>query len=118
MPNFVTNPALLPLLQAESASAQPSMLGALLPFVLIIVVMYFLMIRPQQKRQKAHQAMLASLKTGDEVVTMGGVYGSIAGIDEKENFVWLKIAGDVKIKVERGRLRACLARRNASKLER
>jgi len=102
MPNFVTTPALLPLLQTDGAAAQPSMLGALLPFVLIIVVMYFLMIRPQQKRQKAHQAMLAALKTGDEVVTMGGVFGSIAGIDEKENFIWLKIAGDVKIKVERG----------------
>lgn len=101
MPNFVMSPVLLPLLQAEGAPAQPSMLGALLPFVLIIVVMYFLMIRPQQKRQKALQAMLSALKSGDEVVTMGGVYGTIAGIDEKENTVWLKIAGDVKIKVER-----------------
>lgn len=100
MPNFVMSPVFFPLLQAEGA-AQPSMLGALLPFVLIIVVMYFLMIRPQQKRQKAHTAMLSALKQGDEVVTMGGVYGTIAGIDEKENTMWLKIANEVKIKVER-----------------
>ena len=64
--------AFLPLLQAE-AQGQPSLLGALLPFLLIIVVMYFLMIRPQQKRQKAHNAMLSALKSGDEVVTVGGV---------------------------------------------
>ncbi|NUO19216.1 preprotein translocase subunit YajC [bacterium] len=100
MPNLFTSPVFYPLLQAEGQQA-PSMLGALLPFVLIIVVMYFLMIRPQQKRQKAHAAMLAALKQGDEVVTMGGVYGTIAGIDEKENTMWLKIANEVKIKVER-----------------
>lgn len=102
MPTTLMSPVILPLLQAEGGQPQPSMLTALLPFVLIIVVMYFLMIRPQQKRQKAHQAMLAALKSGDEVVTMGGVYGTIAGIDEKENTVWLKIANEVKIKVERG----------------
>ncbi|MCB1059059.1 MAG: preprotein translocase subunit YajC [Calditrichaeota bacterium] len=91
----------LPLLQAEGAQ-QPSMLGALLPFVLIIVVMYFLMIRPQQKRQKQHTAMLAAIKTGDEVVTAGGMYGNVAGINEQENTVWLKVANEVKVKVDRG----------------
>ena len=73
----------------------------MLPIVVIVVVMYFLMIRPQQKRQKAHQQMLSALKTGDEVVTAGGVYGTVAGIDEKKNTIYLKITGDVKIKVER-----------------
>ncbi len=108
MPNFAMSPVFLPLLQAEAASP-PSMIGALLPFVLIIVVMYFLMIRPQQKRQKAHAAMLASIKSGDEVVTMGGVYGTIAGISEKENTVWLKIANEVKIKVERASITRVLS---------
>lgn len=102
MPNFVVSPVFLPLLQAEGAPQQPGILGAVLPFVLIIVVMYFLMIRPQQKRQKAMAAMLASIKTGDEVVTSGGVYGNVAGIDEKDNTIWLKITNDVKIKVDRG----------------
>ncbi len=100
MPNFGISPMFLPVLQADAA-AQPSILGALLPFVLIIVVMYFLMIRPQQKRQKAHNAMLAAVKAGDEVVTMGGVYGKVAGIDEKDNTLWLKISDEVKIKVDR-----------------
>lgn len=101
MPTFQLTPMFLPLLQAEGAQ-QPSMLGALLPFVLIIVVMYFLMIRPQQKRQKQHTAMLAAIKTGDEVVTAGGMYGNVAGINEQENTVWLKVANEVKVKVDRG----------------
>lgn len=101
MPTFQLTPMFLPLLQAEGA-AQPSMIGALLPFVLIIVVMYFLMIRPQQKRQKLHAAMLAAIKTGDEVVTSGGMYGSVAGINEQDNTIWLKIANEVKVKVDRG----------------
>jgi len=100
MPTMIS-PVFLPLLQADAAAPQPSILSALLPFVLIIVVMYFLMIRPQQKRQKQHAAMLSAIKTGDEVVTMGGVYGSVAGIDEKDGTIWLKIANEVKIKVER-----------------
>ncbi len=100
MPEFVMSPVFLPILQAEGGS-QPSMIGALLPFVLIIVVMYFLMIRPQQKRQKQHAAMLSAVKTGDEVVTTGGVYGNVAGIDEKENTLWIKITSDVKVKVDR-----------------
>jgi preprotein translocase subunit YajC len=101
MPTSQLTPMFLPLLQAEGA-AQPSMLGALLPFVLIIVVMYFLMIRPQQKRQKQHAAMLAAIKSGDEVVTAGGMYGNVAGINEQDNTIWLKVANDVKVKVDRG----------------
>jgi len=57
-------------------------LGGMLPLILIVVVMYFLMIRPQRKRQKAHQEMVTALKTGDEVVTSGGIYGTVSGVDE------------------------------------
>ena len=79
----------------------PNLFASLLPLLLIVVVMYFLMIRPQQKKQKAHQALISSLKNGDEVVTAGGMYGTVAGIDDKKNTVWLKIGGDVKVRVER-----------------
>jgi preprotein translocase subunit YajC len=81
--------------------AQPNLFATLLPLLLIVLVMYFLMIRPQQRKQKAHQAMISSLKTGDEVVTAGGIYGSVVGVDDKKSIVYLKIANDVKIKVER-----------------
>ena len=83
------------------AEGSPSMFGSLLPLVLIVVVMYFLMIRPQRKRQKAHQELVASLKSGDEVVTSGGIYGTVAGVDEKGQSIWLKVTSDVKIKVDR-----------------
>ncbi len=72
-------------------------LTMLLPFVLIFVIFYFFMIRPQQKKQKEHQAMITSLKKGDKVVTSGGMFGTIWGIDEKENKVVLKVGDDVKI---------------------
>jgi preprotein translocase subunit YajC len=80
---------------------QPNLLATLLPLILIVVVMYFLMIRPQQKRQKQHQAMVNALKTGDEVVTTGGMYGTVAGVDDRKNVVYLKISQEVKVKVER-----------------
>ncbi|HEY3296046.1 MAG TPA: preprotein translocase subunit YajC [bacterium] len=77
-----------------------SLLG-MMPLLLIVVVMYFLMIRPQQKKQKAHQAMIAAVKPGDEVVTAGGMYGTVAGVDDKNNTVYLKVSNDVKIRIER-----------------
>ena len=87
--------------QAGSGQSSPGLLPTLVPLLLIVVVMYFLMIRPQQKKQKTHQAMIAALKPGDEVVTTGGLYGTVAGVDEKKGFLYLKISGDIKVKVER-----------------
>jgi preprotein translocase subunit YajC len=65
------------------------------PIVLIFVIFYFLLIRPQQKKQKDHQKMLGSIKKGDRVVTSGGVYGTVVGV--KDNVVVLKIAENVKV---------------------
>ena len=84
------------------AMAQPNAGGGgalqlLLPFILIFVVFYFFMIRPQQKKQKQHQTMLGSLKKGDKVVTNGGMFGIIWGIDDKENKIVLKFGDDLKI---------------------
>lgn len=73
-----------------------------LPLIAIIVIMYFLMIRPQAKKQKEHKAMLEALKKGDRVITAGGIVGTIAGIKENENIVIVKIAEDVKIELSRG----------------
>jgi len=78
----------------------------LLPFVLIIVVFYFLLIRPQQKRQKQHKQMVANLNKGDEVVTSGGTLGRIT--DVGENFVTLEVANGVEIKVQTHAIQAMM----------
>jgi preprotein translocase subunit YajC len=72
---------------------------SLLPLVLIFAVFYFLLIRPQNKRQKEHKEMVANVAVGDEVVTAGGVLGKIT--DMKEQFVRLQIADGVEITVQR-----------------
>ncbi len=72
---------------------------AFLPMIMIIVVMYFLMIRPQAKKQKEHRKMLDMLEKGDKILTTGGVLGTIAGIKEKESILIVKIADNVKIEM-------------------
>jgi len=69
------------------------------PFILIIAVFYFLLIRPQQQQRKKTHEMLANLKTGDRVVTSGGVYGTVAGF--RDGVVQLQVAAQVKIDVAR-----------------
>jgi preprotein translocase subunit YajC len=91
--------------QAAAPSATPGGLfggglgGLLLPLILV-AVMYFLMIRPQMKRQKEHRAMLDKLGNGDEVITNGGVAGVVRELGE--NFVTVEIADNVRIRVQRG----------------
>ncbi len=72
---------------------------ALLPFILIFFVIYFLMIRPQVKKQKEVKIMLENLRKGDKVVTNGGIIGTISGMKEKENLIILKIDQNVKIEI-------------------
>ena len=71
----------------------------MLPLVLIFVVFYFLLIRPQSKRQKQHREMVQSLATGDEVVTAGGVLGKVTGV--KEQFLTIEVANGVELTVQR-----------------
>lgn len=68
-----------------------------LPFVAMIVILYLLLMRPQQKRQKEHKMMLSALGKGDKVVTNSGIFGTIVGVNDKENTVVLKVAENVKI---------------------
>ena len=75
------------------------MLGALFPLLLMFLVFYFLLIRPQQKRARQHKELLENLKRGDEVITTGGIYGKVTGITE--NVVTLEIADNIRIKVQR-----------------
>jgi preprotein translocase subunit YajC len=89
-----------------ASASQPGAEGgnpimSLLPFLVIILIMYFLMIRPQAKKQKEKQNMLNNLKTGDEVLTIGGIFGKIEGINEKDNRLIVGIGKDMKINISR-----------------
>ena len=75
-------------------------------FVLIFVVMYFLLIRPQQKKMKMHREMVSTLGKGDEVTTNGGILGKIVGLDD--SFVTVEIAQNVTIKLQRGAISAVM----------
>lgn len=94
------------LAQGEAAATAGGSLMALLPLVLFAVVFYFLLIRPQAKRQKAHQKMVESLTKGDEIVTIGGIGGRIDEIGE--NFVLVEIADGVSVKVRRSTVESVL----------
>ncbi len=74
-------------------------LGSFLPLILIFVVFYFLLIRPQQKQAKQHQAFLSDLKKGNKVITKGGIYGEIVAL--KDAVLTLEIAENIQIKVGR-----------------
>jgi preprotein translocase subunit YajC len=76
-----------------------SSLMSMLPLVLMFVVLYFVMIRPQMKRQKEHRTMIDALAKGDEVATSGGVIGRVTRLDE--GFMSLEIANGVEIRVQR-----------------
>ena len=81
---------------AQGTGGSAGMLS-LLPFILIFFIIYFLMIRPQVRKQKAMKIMVENLRKGDKVVTTGGMVGIISGIKEKENTIVLKVDQNVKI---------------------
>jgi len=78
---------------------QPDPIMSFLPLILIFVVFYFLLIRPQQKRAKEHKQMVATLAKGDEVVTNGGLLGKITEIGD--NFIQVQISEGIEVKVQR-----------------
>ena len=77
---------------------------AFVPLILMFAIFYFLLIRPQQKKAKEHQAMINALKKGDRVITSGGIHGRITTVDDTT--VTLEVAEKVKIKVSRGNIGA------------
>ncbi len=78
--------------------------GAFIPIILMFVIFYFLLIRPQQKKAKTHQEMINNLKKGDSVITSGGIHGVISNLNE--NTATVEIADKVRIKVTRGSIAA------------
>ncbi len=93
---------LLFLAQAASPAPdtpQPSFLVSMMPLLFVFVIFYFLLIRPQQKRQKAHEKLVAAVKTGDKIVTSSGIHGIVANVKEKT--IVVKVADNVKIEFDR-----------------
>ena len=93
---------LIPAAYAQTAGApapQGGGLGMMLMPLILIAIMYFLMIRPQMKRAKEHRAMLDKLSKGDEVITSGGIAGTVTDIGD--NFVTLEVADNVRVRVQK-----------------
>ena len=89
---FATNP---------DAPQSGNGIAAFLPFFLIMLIIYFLMIRPQAKRQKEKQNMLLALKKGDKVITVGGIHGTVAGIKNQGKVIVLKLDKSLNININR-----------------
>lgn len=87
--------------QAAGAGDTNSLLMSLLPFALIFIIMYFLIIRPQQNRAKQHREMISNVRRGDTVVMSGGLIGRVSKVVD-ENELEIEIADNVKVKVARG----------------
>jgi len=100
----MTNFAYLFLMGQPSGTTggQGNMLVTMLPLILVFVVFYFFMIRPQMKKQKEMNNYRSSLKKGDKVVTTGGVYGRVHEV--KDNFIMMDVGGDIKLKVDKSAL--------------
>lgn len=107
------------LAQTAAPAGQPAApsgmqgLMSFLPMILIFAAMYFLMIAPQRKKQKEHQKMLASLDTGDEILTVGGIYGEIT--NKKEDRFVVRIADNTKIELGKGFIQSVVKKSGAAK---
>ena len=86
----------------------------IIPIILIFAIMYFLLIRPQQKRIKEHQNMVASLRRGDQVVTQGGVIGKVTKVKE-ENEIEVEISDGVKVRVRQNTIAEVLSKTEPAK---
>ncbi len=86
----------------DAAQADP--FGFFLPMIIIFVAFYFLLIRPQQKRQKAHTELVSALSVGDEVITAGGMLGKVTAVSE--HYATLSIADNVEVKVQKATVSA------------
>lgn len=90
--------------QGGAAGQGASGFTSFIPIILMFAIFYFLLIRPQQKKQKDHRSMISNLKKGDSVITTGGLYGRITGISDTA--ITLEIAEKVRVKVNRSNVSA------------
>ncbi len=90
----------------KSAQGAGGSLGMFIPLILMFVIFYFLLIRPNQKREKERQKMITNLAKGDKVITSGGIYGLIAELKPEENKVILKISDNTKVEFAKNAITA------------
>lgn len=102
--------------QTAGDAGTASMLSSLVPFVLIFAIMWFMLIRPQQKKMKEHRAMIESLRRGDQVVTAGGVIGKVMKVKE-DGEVEVEIADGVKVRVVRSTITNVLSKTEPASAE-
>ena len=92
--------------QAPAAGADSSGLMSFLPLILMFAVLYFIMIRPQMRRQKETKAMLEALAVGDEVVSVGGIIGKVTAL--KDQFLTVEIAAGIQVQMQKGAITTVL----------
>ena len=90
-------------------------LASVIPLILVFLIMYFLLIRPQQRKLKEHQAMVAALRRGDQIVTSGGIVGRVTRVKEGENEVDVEIAPNVNVRVVRSTIQTVLSKTEPAK---
>ena len=95
---------LFPPAYAQAAGGAPAGFDfiSLMPLVLIFVVFYFLLIRPQQKKMKSHRDMIGGVKRGDKVLTGGGIIGTVVKVEDSDDVLLVEIAKDIRVRVARG----------------
>jgi preprotein translocase subunit YajC len=86
----------------QDAGDEPSAIMSFLPFILIMVIIYFLMMRPQLKKQKDKQKMVEELKKGDNVITRGGIHGKVVGFTDENKTAIVKVDDNVKLNLDKG----------------
>lgn len=99
---------------AQAAGDAPSLISTLIPFVLIFAIMWFLLIRPQQKKMKEHRAMVEALRRGDQVVTAGGLIGKVTKVKE-DGEVEVELAEGVKVRVVKQTISAVTSKTEPAK---
>lgn len=97
-----------------AAAGQPSLMAQLFPLIALIVLFYFMLIRPQMKRNKEHKAMTAGLAKGDEIVTGGGLAGRVTAVGEV--YMTVEIAPGVEVKVQKAALSSVLPKGSLKQL--
>ncbi len=98
-----------------AAPAGGDFITSLIPLVLIFVIFYFLLIRPQQKRAKEHRNMVEALRRGDQVVTAGGIVAKVTRVKEGDEEIEVEIASDVKVKLYRSTIQSVLSKTEPAK---
>lgn len=99
----------------EAPSSLDSGWSSFIPIVFIFAIFYFLIFRPQEKKRKEHDSLVKSLKKGEDIVTSGGIHGKVVKVNESDPFIYVEIADNVEIKVDRSAIFDVTTRKESKK---